>query len=778
VRQRFAWWWLLVLSACHVAAQAAPLTLNADDTWPRQASASTRVLEDPAGELNLEQVVQRVDLADGGFSADTALLHPGFSSSAWWFVLDLANAAMAPRIYIVDLQSPRLERVEFNLQQAGVWTSQRAGLTAPMDAEETLSRRPAIRIEMAPGEQVRLLVRVSGRTSLQFLPRVFSPGALADAELRAALGDVVLIGGLMMVGLYTVLFGLLSRNRRYLLLGGFFCLHALQEASFRGYGKRYLWPDTVEWSVVSTPFLFCVGSGLAVLFIHHVIRRERPDVRHTGILLVYAVMSVVFAIASLFGEVKIASLGYAGSMMAISLALLIGGLKHWKTLPPPGRLMMVLLFWIVVAAPHRFAEAMGLVESSSTDNPMDSALTLLAMVTVLALLAAWVSRLNRHHDEAREALLTWQAAEHVRLRDEVGRQTEALHRALAHAEQTNREQTRIMAYIGHDLRAPIATILSYVRRLRLRAASPETGLRAIERGADYQLSLIDDLLEYSRDTVRPLSIHPKATDLGALLEDIARYAAALASQQNNRFVFTRVLRLPSQVMLDARRLQQALLNLLSNAAKFTRDGRITLTVDADPHPEGWMLRFSVDDTGIGIASEDQTRIFGEFEQGQRLGGGVGLGLFIARRIVESMGGELSLDSAPDAGSRFVFGILAPRADVEALAEAVMSTAELAEDELARPYVELSELSMDALPNGDAGYALRPDAEALRRLASLADEGSLSDIKDWCRQWTLLQPACQPFLDAVQEALNQLDVPRILELARPESSLAPQSPAAA
>jgi signal transduction histidine kinase len=771
VSRRLAWLWLFVLAACQaVAAHAAPLALHANDTWPRQTASHTRVLEDHQGALTHDEVLARLDQPGSGFVADTRLLHPGFSDSAWWFVLDLANASGVTRGFVVDLQSPRLERVDFHLQQDGRWTATQAGLAAPMDTRGTLSRRPSLRIEMEPDEQVRLLVRVSGRTSMQFLPRVFTPEVLADTELRAALGDVVLVGGLLVVGVYTVLFGLLSRNRRYLLLGGFFCLHALQEASFRGYGKRYLWPESTDWSVVSTPFLFCLGSGLAVLFLHDVIRRARPDVRAVRFLLAYAPLSIVFAAVSLAGQIELASLGYGTSIVAICLLLVVVGATHWKSLPPPGRLIVALLALMLAAAPHRFGEAMGLIGSSSTDSPMDSALTLLALVTVLALLAAWVSRLNRGHTAAREALLAWQAAEHDRLREEVGRQTEALHRALAQAEQTNREQMRIMAYIGHDLRAPIATILGYVRHLRMRATAPETGLRAIERGADYQLSLIDDLLEYSRDTVQPLSVAPKPTDLGALLEDIARYAAALAAQQNNRFVFTHTLRPTGPVMLDARRLQQVLLNLLANAAKFTRDGLITLTVAAESHDDGWMLTFSVDDTGIGIASEDQVRIFGEFEQGQRLGGGVGLGLFIARRIVQSMGGELRLDSAPDAGSRFGFNIDAPRA------EAVPSTAELARDELARPVVDLTARNEHA--SGKASFGSRPDDDALHELAALADDGCLSDIKDWCRHWTLLDPACQPFLEAVEDALGRLDFARIQRLAHVETHLAPSSAKAA
>ena len=115
------------------------------------------------------------------------------------------------------------------------------------------------------------------------------------------------------------------------------------------------------------------------------------------------------------------------------------------------------------------------------------------------------------------------------------------------------------------------------------------------------------------------------------------------------------------------------------------------------------------------------------------------------------------------------------ADVDALVEAVLSRAEFAEDELARPFT-MPPTRQEAVHS--LTHAARPDPDALRELASLADEGGLSDIKDWCRKWSLLQPDCQPFLDTVQEALANLDFPRIQALAAPQTSLTPESPAAA
>src|SRR5690606_19378311 len=127
-------------------------------------------------------------------------------------------------------------------------------------------------------------------------------------------------------------------------------------------------------------------------------------------------------------------------------------------------------------------------------------------------------------------------------------------------------------------------------------------------------------------------------------------------QQGNRFVLEARTELPVQVRLDTRRLQQVLLNLLSNAAKFTRGGRISLVAEARQADQDWLLRFAVTDTGLGISLPQQTTVFEAFRQIQSAYGGVGLGLFIAQRIIEGMGGTLHVQSEPGQGSTFSFEI--------------------------------------------------------------------------------------------------------------------------
>ena len=126
--------------------------------------------------------------------------------------------------------------------------------------------------------------------------------------------------------------------------------------------------------------------------------------------------------------------------------------------------------------------------------------------------------------------------------------------------------------------------------------------------------------------------------------------------------------LPARVMGDAHRLRQVLLNLLGNAVKFTRAGRIEARLAATPAPGGWRLSFAVTDTGIGIAPEMLPQLFQEFTQMDgsitRRFGGSGLGLAISRRLVQAMGGTIAVDSTPGQGSAFSFTIFAAEAPAE------------------------------------------------------------------------------------------------------------------
>lgn len=206
---------------------------------------------------------------------------------------------------------------------------------------------------------------------------------------------------------------------------------------------------------------------------------------------------------------------------------------------------------------------------------------------------------------------------------------------------------------SHELRAPLGTLCLAVRLLardaRARGGPDMDGrVRAIHRQVDRLARLSDALLDITRITAGRLELQRERTDLAALVRDgVARVADDAAGA---RCALTVDVPDPVEAVIDAQRMEQVIDNLLSNALKYGREAPIRVAL----RREGERAVLAISDRGIGIAPEDQDRIFGRFERavsGRRYGG-LGLGLWIVRQIVEAHGGTIRVESAPDAGSTF------------------------------------------------------------------------------------------------------------------------------
>lgn len=335
---------------------------------------------------------------------------------------------------------------------------------------------------------------------------------------------------------------------------------------------------------------------------------------------------------------------------------------------------------------------------------------------------------------------------------------EKLRKALANAEAKDRQKVEILGYVSHDLRAPLSTISGYSSLLLANANEDQRKhLLAIQRGVRYQLSLIDELLEYAKAELQPLAIQPVTTDLPLLLDNIAEYGIALCSHQNNGFRYEPSTQIPQRINIDGKRLQQVLLNLLSNAAKFTRDGLVTLSVTAHKEEAIYALKFAVSDTGIGVDLDQDADIFSAFHQVQAASGSTGLGLFIVRHIVEAMGGSLSVTSVYGNGATFSFVLFAPADE----ADADWAVVEQRETE------PVGSSSMPSMPRN-----FMPEDGALDVLAGLALQGRFTDIEHWVAHHAD-QVAHAEFIAQLLDLLERLDFRGIHRLALSGRSVSDQ-----
>jgi signal transduction histidine kinase len=256
-------------------------------------------------------------------------------------------------------------------------------------------------------------------------------------------------------------------------------------------------------------------------------------------------------------------------------------------------------------------------------------------------------------------------AQNEHLEELVAARTAALSIAKEAAEAANRAKTVFLATMSHELRTPLNGIIGCTALAARLAADPKLKgyLTRIDESSQKLLTMIDDILDFSRVEGARLALEPRPFRLGDTLEEVERLTRPQAAAKGLAFACDLPADLAALTLRgDPLRLEQILLNLAGNAVKFTATGDIGVRVArlASDDARHVLLRFEVRDTGIGIADADRERIFNSFEQADgalnRKYGGMGIGLSIARRLVELMGGEMGVDSATGPGSCFWFTV--------------------------------------------------------------------------------------------------------------------------
>jgi signal transduction histidine kinase len=255
---------------------------------------------------------------------------------------------------------------------------------------------------------------------------------------------------------------------------------------------------------------------------------------------------------------------------------------------------------------------------------------------------------------------------HVVNRDELGvlaanvnRMCEELGRLYQQLQSFSENKSQFIANVSHELRTPLNAIIGLTEMMVTNAArfgteKAQEPLKRVKNAGTHLLGLINQVLDLSKIEAGKLELNPASVDLMPLIDEVVGTARQLAEQNKNRLVVDAPADLGA-LYVDPMRLRQILLNLLSNACKFTKGGEVSLRVRKVGNGRD-MVELAVADTGIGMTPEQLAKLFQEFSQAEastaKKYGGTGLGLAITRKLARMMGGDVTVASESGKGSVF------------------------------------------------------------------------------------------------------------------------------
>ena len=608
-------------------------------------------IEDPSNQLSLHSIQSRTDRQS---NTDGQTPTFGFQNSTFWFFLPVLNDTRQQQwivqagrphmdsltLLVLDEQGPLLERIEH-------------GDTLPWSKRPWPSTSLAFPLTLEPNKPYLLVFKASSSSVIELPLSVFSE---TEFLLREAvyLGLMGLCVGAILAMLFFNFFLYTSiRDRSYLMYVGYLIGILFHVVSRQGFGIRWLWPEAPELNNIIQALSGSLGTIFILLFCQEFFKLRSIAPRVSS-LLSSAVGLYLVTILYVLATNSVLAIRVMTAAGGLSLIPLLGiGFWQWRNgnRAAPRFLLSFVPFGLMI--PIFMLKTYGLIEHHILlDHGFEISASLAAWLLSFAL-ASRFTFLQAENERIQRSATS-------QLEQRVTERTYELNMALE-------ARSQFLAVMSHEIRTPLNGILGTAEMLRDNLTDDEQYrlLRVIEQSGNNLLALINDILDFSSIESGKVPINYEIFNLVALAEEIIQSFEHRSVHNNLDFQLHIAPHSGTFCQGDALRIRQVLLNLVSNAAKFTESGSIIVSINRDLQDADYVL-FEVIDTGIGIPESVLGKLFEMFQQGdsstRRRYGGAGLGLAICRQLVELMNGEIGVQSKVGEGSRFWFRLPLPRRD--------------------------------------------------------------------------------------------------------------------
>ncbi|MGI9212110.1 MAG: sensor histidine kinase [Methylococcaceae bacterium] len=645
----------------------------------KDLSRHVGILEDIDGTLTTKQVMA-LNPSDWS-TTEERILKIAYSTSTWWIRIDLNNAGDTPASRIIEVAWPLLNYLDvYRFEQDQNISTLMTGDQRPYANRPLPTRTFAIPFEVDAGHQQTLLLRLAMHSGILYaIPlKLWLKPDFHEHLTQENLLHGAYFGAILALLLYNVLLFLSTKDNNLLLysfyLGGF----TLWNLGFDGLGLQYLWRDTgwfnLQFNLLAPGYI----HGLATLFVvRYLETRERAIFLHriimfvTGLTLIILPFSLANQSDPSFPIVLPAYLFTVMSSVLITLYLLTGIWLMQKNFRPARYFVLAWSCLFAGIFVYRMTQFPGL---GIADHPlMENSINLGSALEFLLLALALGDRFNRLRNdklEAEQEAYRLQVNYSNDLAEQVEYRTRALqhtmsqlHQALEAERHAQEEQRQFLATVSHELRTPLAVIDIVAQNLEIdenHANQSERRLRydKIQQATRRLSSLLDNYLDENRFSLLKRGPQRQPTDLRQLLEDAANSARVLADR--HRLIVTAE-RLSTEFNCDPDLTRLALRNLADNAVKYTPPG--TAVILSGDNIDGGIF-LTITDEGKGLPEAVLERVFLPGQRGQDTENkpGWGMGLPLARRMIETQGGTLTATSTPGQGC--IFQIWLPDIDAE------------------------------------------------------------------------------------------------------------------